>query len=137
RPSLPRAGPGIHGPGPNSRRGLASPNPERQIRSAAADRTGHTVDRGDGGEPMTAVVEARQVLASVIGSDVVDSIQDDDRFFDDQVIDSLQLMELVEAFQSRFGVEVTGKDLSPENFGSIDGMAEFLTSRRGTSESSR
>lgn len=84
---------------------------------------------------MAAVAEARQLLASVIGSEVVDSIRDDDRFFDDQVIDSLQLMELVDAFQSRFGIEVSGKDLSPENFGSIDGMAQFLTSRRGTSES--
>jgi acyl carrier protein len=82
-----------------------------------------------------AVPEARQLLASVIGSDMVDSLQDDDRFFDDHVIDSLQLMELVDAFQRRFGIEVSGKDLSPENFGSITGMAQFLTSRRETSES--
>ena len=82
-----------------------------------------------------AVSEARQLLASVIGSDVVDSLKDDDRFFDDHVVDSLQLMELVDAFQSRFGIDVSGKDLSPENFGSIAGMAQFLTSRRGTTES--
>jgi acyl carrier protein len=82
-----------------------------------------------------AVAEARQVLASVIGSDVVDSLGDDDRFFDDHVVDSLQLMELVDAFQGRFGIDVSGKDLSPENFGSIAGIARFLTSRRGTSES--
>jgi acyl carrier protein len=81
------------------------------------------------------VAEARELLASVIGSDVVASLGDDDRFFDDHVIDSLQLMELVDAFQGRFGIDVSGKDLSPENFGSISGMAQFLTSRRGTSES--
>jgi acyl carrier protein len=45
-------------------------------------------------------------------------------------------MELVDAFQGRFGIEVSGKDLSPENFGSIAGMAHFLTSKRGTNESS-
>jgi acyl carrier protein len=82
-----------------------------------------------------AIPEARQVLASVIGNDVVDSLGDGDRFFDDHVIDSLQLMELVDAFQGRFGIEVSGKDLSPENFGSIAGMARFLTSKRGTSQS--
>lgn len=82
-----------------------------------------------------AIPEARQLLASVIGSDGVESLGDDDRFFDDHVIDSLQLMELVDAFQGRFGIEVSGKDLSPENFGSIAGMAQFLTSKRGTSES--
>jgi acyl carrier protein len=85
---------------------------------------------------MAAVAEARQLLASVIGSDVVDSLGDDDRFFDDHVIDSLQLMELVEAFQDRFGIDVSGKDLSPENFGSIAGMAQFLTSKRGTNDPS-
>jgi acyl carrier protein len=84
----------------------------------------------------SAVPEVRQLLASVIGSDAVDSLADDDRFFDDHVIDSLQLMELVDAFQSRFGIDVSGEDLSPENFGSIAGMVQFLTSRRGTSASS-
>ena len=82
-----------------------------------------------------AIPEARQLLASVIGNDAVESLGDDDRFFDDHVIDSLQLMELVDAFQGRFGIEVSGKDLSPENFGSIAGMARFLTSKRGTSQS--
>jgi acyl carrier protein len=84
---------------------------------------------------MTAVAEARELLASVIGSEVVESLGDDDRFFDDHVIDSLQLLELVDAFQGRFGIDVSGEDLSPENFGSIAGMAQFLTSRRGTSAS--
>jgi acyl carrier protein len=83
---------------------------------------------------MTAVTESRELLASVIGSEVVESLGDDDRFFDDHVIDSLQLLELVDAFQGRFGIDVSGEDLSPENFGSIAGMAQFLTSRRGTSE---
>jgi acyl carrier protein len=80
----------------------------------------------------SAVAEVRQLLASVAGSELVESIEDDDRFFDDRVIDSLHLMAIVDEFQSRFGIDVSGKDLSPENFGSIAGMAMFLTSRRGT-----
>jgi acyl carrier protein len=77
------------------------------------------------------VAEVRQLLASVAGSDVVDSIEDGDRFFDDRLMDSLQLMEIVDDFQNRFGIEVSGEDLSPENFGSIAAMAKFLASRRG------
>jgi acyl carrier protein len=42
-------------------------------------------------------------------------------------------MEIIDEFEGRFGIEVDGKDLSPENFGSIAGMARFLRSRRGTS----
>jgi acyl carrier protein len=76
--------------------------------------------------------EVRKLLASVAGSEVVDSIEDDDRFFDNRVLDSLQLMEIVDEFQTRFGIEVGGEDLSPENFGSVTAMAKFLASRRGT-----
>jgi acyl carrier protein len=84
-----------------------------------------------------AVAEVRQLLASIAGSEVVDSIEDDDGFFDDRVIDSLHLIAIVDEFQTRFGIDVSGKDLLPENFGSIAGMARFLTSRRGTTGSPR
>ncbi len=83
----------------------------------------------------SAIAEVRQLLVSVLGSEVVDSIEDDDRFFDDHLVDSLQLIEIVDGFQSRFGIEVSGEDLSPENFGSVAGMATFLTNRSGTTGS--
>ena len=79
------------------------------------------------------VAEIRQLLTSVTSSEVVDSIGEDDLFFAERVIDSLRLMEIIDEFEGRFGIEVDGKDLSPENFGSIAGMARFLRSRRGTS----
>jgi acyl carrier protein len=78
------------------------------------------------------VTEVRQLLASVAGSEVVNSMEDDELFFASHVIDSLHLIEIIDRFESRFGVEVDGKDLSPENFGSIAGMARFLNGRRGT-----
>jgi acyl carrier protein len=83
------------------------------------------------------VAEVRQVLASVATSEVVDSIDDDDLFFADRVIDSLHLIEIIDEFESRFGIAVEGSDLSPENFGSIAGMARFLRSRRGTTGAPR
>lgn len=77
-----------------------------------------------------AIGEVRRLLASVVGSEIVDSLEDDQLFFNHGVVDSLHLVEIIECFQSDLGVAVAGQDLSPENFGSISGMARFLESRR-------
>jgi acyl carrier protein len=82
----------------------------------------------------TAVTEVRMVLTSVVGEDIVASLRDDDQFFSRGVIDSLQLVEIIEHLQSDSGVEVGGEDLSPENFGSIGGMARFLEAKRARGE---
>jgi acyl carrier protein len=77
-----------------------------------------------------AIGEVRRLLASVVGSEIVDSLEGDELLFDHGVVDSLLLVEIIECFQSDLGVAVAGQDLSPENFGSIGGMARFLESRR-------
>jgi acyl carrier protein len=77
------------------------------------------------------IAEVRQLLASVAGSETVDSLGDDEKFFENRVIDSLHLVEIVDRFQSQFGIKVAGNELSPENFGSISAMARFLSEKRG------
>ncbi|HZO77139.1 MAG TPA: phosphopantetheine-binding protein [Solirubrobacteraceae bacterium] len=77
-----------------------------------------------------AATEARHILSSVVGDDLVASLGDDDQLFSRGVIDSLQLVEIIERFQGDLGIEVGGEDLSPENFGSIAGMARFLEQKR-------
>lgn len=76
------------------------------------------------------IAAVRQLLGSIVGADVVETLADDDPFFERGVIDSLRLVEMVDRFQSDFGIAVDGEDLSPENFGSIAGMAAFLSSKR-------
>ena len=43
-----------------------------------------------------------------------------------RLIDSLQLMQLVQFLQERFGIEIDIMDLVIENFSSIDTMAAFV-----------
>jgi acyl carrier protein len=74
--------------------------------------------------------DVRRLLASVVGDEVVKSLGDDEQFFDRGVVDSLHLVELVDHLQSDLGISVGGEDLSPENFGSINGMARFVESKR-------
>ena len=82
------------------------------------------------------IAEVRQLLASVAGSETVDGLGDDEKFFESRVIDSLHLVEIVDRFQSQFGIKVGGNELSPDNFGSISAMASFLTEKRGGGGSS-
>ena len=72
----------------------------------------------------------RQALAAVVGADVVAGIPDDVQFLDRGLIDSLQIVEIIGYLEDDRGVEVAGEDLTPENFGSISGMARFLVAKR-------
>jgi acyl carrier protein len=81
------------------------------------------------------VAEVRQLLASVVGDEPVAALGDDELLFEHGVVDSLHLVEIVDRFQADLGVEVGGPDLSPENFGSIAGMAGFLASKREPTQS--
>ncbi len=76
------------------------------------------------------VREVRGLLASVVGSDIVDSLDDHELFFAHGIIDSLHLVEIVHRFESDLGIAVAGQDLSPEHFGSISGMALYLQTKR-------
>jgi acyl carrier protein len=76
------------------------------------------------------VADVRRILASVVGSDVVESLADDEQFFARGVVDSLHLVEIIDYLQSDLGIAVSGEDLSPEHFGSINGIARFVESDR-------
>ena len=77
------------------------------------------------------------MLTSIVGHEVIDQVEDDQLLFDQGLIDSLHIVEIVDHFESRFGVEVTGEDLTPENFGSISGMANLLSAKGAPADSAR
>jgi acyl carrier protein len=71
----------------------------------------------------------RELLAEVVGTQVVQGIVDDDHLFERMLLDSLHLITLVSSLEERFRVAVAPEDLVPENFESIDAIAEFVTSK--------
>ena len=75
----------------------------------------------------------RHVLAAVVGQETTAGISDDLPFFDRGVIDSLQIVEIIGFLEDDLGLEVEGEDLSPENFGSINGMAAYLVAKGAVS----
>jgi acyl carrier protein len=71
----------------------------------------------------------RELLAEVVGAQVVQGIADDDHLFERMLLDSLHLITLVSSLEERFRVAVAPEDLVPENFESIEAIADFMTSK--------
>jgi acyl carrier protein len=54
---------------------------------------------------------------------------DSDDFLALGIIDSLGFVELVEEVQSRYGLAIDVVEITEENFGSIDAIANFVASK--------
>ena len=70
--------------------------------------------------------EIRQLLGGTVGPEVAGSVGEDDQLFEQGIIDSMHLVQLVGALESRFGFRVEGEELSPDNFASVRAMASYL-----------
>jgi acyl carrier protein len=55
-------------------------------------------------------------------------VADYDDLLESGVIDSLGVLELVAFLQQEFGIAISDDDLTPENFKSIECMAQFVES---------
>ena len=51
----------------------------------------------------------------------------DTKLIDDKIIDSLTLTALISELESEFNIEIDMDDIIPENFNSIDAIAELVT----------
>lgn len=71
----------------------------------------------------------RQMMSAIVGAQIVDGLADDAAFFERGIIDSMQIVEIIGYVESDLGIEIAGEELSPENFGSIAGLARFLTAK--------
>ena len=76
--------------------------------------------------------EVRDVLAAIIGGGAASSVDENDLLFEGGIIDSLHLIELIDLLQERFGMEVESDELSPENFESLQAMADYVRRKRGS-----
>jgi len=54
---------------------------------------------------------------------------DDDSFIERGIIDSTAVMELVAFLEERYRIKLQDRDLIPDNFDSINNLAQFVASR--------
>lgn len=59
------------------------------------------------------------------------ALGNDDSFLDKGIIDSTGILELVMFLEEQFGVKVDDAELLPENFDSINRLAQFVARKTG------
>jgi acyl carrier protein len=57
-------------------------------------------------------------------------LADDDRLLDKGVIDSMSIVEMISFIESEFGVNAREEEISDANFGSLAGIARFVSEKR-------
>jgi acyl carrier protein len=55
--------------------------------------------------------------------------EDDDSFLEEGIVDSLGIMELVLFIEETFGLSIDDRDLTPDNFDSVNKMAHYIQNR--------
>ena len=59
-------------------------------------------------------------------------LKDSDELLESGIVDSLGILDVVAFLESEFGLTVNDEDLLPENFRSIERIAQFAQERRGS-----
>jgi len=62
--------------------------------------------------------------------DEFENLDHDDSLLELGIIDSVKMMDLIEFLEKTYGIEVDDDDLYPENFDSINAIAEFVESKK-------
>lgn len=57
---------------------------------------------------------------------MVAELDDSDSFLDTGIIDSLGIVDLMLFLESEYGIKVKSKDISPENFDSVERLVDFV-----------
>ena len=60
------------------------------------------------------------------------ALEPDLELFEEDVIDSLGVMEIVMFLEDRFAFEIDDDEIVPENFGSVRAMARFVSMRQAS-----
>ena len=76
--------------------------------------------------PSTRVLIRRYVLENFLYTKDEDLLQDDVSFLENGIVDSTGVLELVMFVEDTFGIPVNDEEIVPENFDSVDRLAEYV-----------
>jgi len=83
--------------------------------------------------PSTTISErVRQVVFEKFPLAKKRGVKDSDELLESGIVDSLGILDLVAVLEAEFGLTVSDEDLLPENFRSIERIAQFASQRSGT-----
>jgi acyl carrier protein len=62
------------------------------------------------------------------------SVGDDDSLLEQNVLDSLAVLDLTEFLQKEFGIKIESDELLPENLDSLNRIAAFVSRKQGSAK---
>jgi acyl carrier protein len=70
-------------------------------------------------------------ISEKFGSGAGDQLKPDQSLFDEGLLDSVGIFELVDFLETEFGFEVGDEQIVPENFESVVAITKFVKQSRG------
>lgn len=75
--------------------------------------------------------QIRKILDQILGEKEYESCQD---FMEAGLLDSMDMMDLVEQLEQVFDIEVSGRDIVPENFKKLSAIEALVKKYTGEAE---
>jgi acyl carrier protein len=76
-------------------------------------------------------LEIRRILTDELGCDL-SGVGHDDSLLESGILDSMAVLELVNALERHFGIQISDDEMMPETLGSIDAIRSLLARRNVT-----
>ena len=76
--------------------------------------------------------EIRSYLASLLTSGGLDGVEDSESLLEAEVIDSMSMVGLIAHLEKTYAIKIDEDDMTPENFDSIDAIAEYVAGKRSS-----
>ena len=73
------------------------------------------------------------ILDTYLADTEADSFRDDDDLL--MLLDSLQILRIVNELESQYGIKIETSELSPENLGSVEKLAAMILRKQGECDS--
>jgi acyl carrier protein len=70
------------------------------------------------------------LLKNLVLDKGITSLQPDDDLLSSEIIDSMGILQLVAFIEEKYGIEVGDEDIVPENFKTLQCMAEFIQKKK-------
>ena len=75
------------------------------------------------------------ILQNFLFTDDASAIALDDSLLDNGIVDSTGMMEIITFLEADLGIKVADEDMTPENLGSINRLAAYVSRRRDVVDS--
>jgi len=94
------------------------------------DGVARSVEPAVAGDDRSIEEKIRRFVAANLLFDDHARYSDEASFLREGIIDSMGVMELVSFVQAAFGLEVSPREVTPENFDSVSRLARFIRSKQ-------